>query len=72
MAAQWATRLVDLLEDDPHVEAELQALVEEVRALLPVDAVSAEDHSVAAGRDVNVKADRGGVDCSVGRAGAGP
>lgn len=61
LEAQWTTRLADLLEDDPGVEANLRALVEQTQAQ-----VSASGHSVAAGRDMNVSggvniADRGGV-----------
>jgi hypothetical protein len=61
LEAQWTTRLADLLEDDPGVEADLRALVEQIQAQ-----VSAADHAVAAGRDMNVSgrviiADRGGV-----------
>jgi hypothetical protein len=61
LEAQWTTRLADLLEDDPGVEADLRALVDQIRAQ-----VSAADHAVAAGRDMNVSggvniADRGGV-----------
>jgi hypothetical protein len=61
LEAQWTTRLADLLEDDPGVEADLRALVDQVQAQ-----VSASDHSMAAGRDMNVSggvniADRGGV-----------
>jgi len=61
LEAQWTTRLADLLEDDPGVEGALRALVEEIQAK-----VSASDHGVAAGRDMNVTggvniADRGGV-----------
>lgn len=61
----WQVRLADLLEEDPGAEAELQALVEEVRAQLPPGLVSAADHAVAAGRDVNIRADRGGVAAGV-------
>ena len=63
LQAQWTTRLADLLDEDPGVEAELRATVDEIQALLPTSAVSAADRSVVAGRDVNVeniKADRGG------------
>lgn len=60
LEAQWVTRVADLLEEDPSVEAELRALVEEIRATLPGDTVSAADHSAAAGRDMNISADRGG------------
>lgn len=47
-----AGRFADLLDEDPGIEAELRALVEEVAAHLPAVAVSAADHSVAADRDV--------------------
>jgi hypothetical protein len=61
LKAQWTTRLADLLEDDPGVEADLRALVDQIQAQ-----VSAADHAVAAGRDMHVSggvniADRGGV-----------
>jgi hypothetical protein len=65
LEAQWATRLTDLLEEDPGVEAELRSLVEEIRAQLPAGVVSAADHSVAAGRDVNISASEGGVAAGV-------
>ena len=57
----WQVRMADLLEEDPGVEAGLRALVEEIRAQLPAGAVSAADHAVAAGRDVNISASEGGV-----------
>jgi hypothetical protein len=58
---RWEGRFADLLEEDPGVEADLRALVEQIQAQ-----VSAADHAVAAGRDLNVSggvniADRGGV-----------
>jgi hypothetical protein len=61
LEAQWTTRLADLLEDDPGVETDLRALVDQIQAQ-----VSASGHGMAAGRDVNVSggvkiADRGGV-----------
>jgi hypothetical protein len=65
LASQWALRLSDLLEEDPNVEAELRALVEEIGAMLPAGAVSAAGYSVAAGGDVNVRADRGSVAAGV-------
>ena len=64
LASQWALRLEDLLEEDPDAEAALRALVEEIRVMLP-GAVSAAGHSVAAGGDVNVRADRGSVAAGV-------
>jgi hypothetical protein len=48
-AERWTSRFADLLDEDPGVEAELRALVEEVAAQLPATAVSAADHSVVAG-----------------------
>jgi hypothetical protein len=61
----WQVRLADLLEEEPGAEAELRALVEEVQAWLPTGVVSAAAHAVAAGRDVNIRADRGGVAAGV-------
>ena len=65
LEAQWETRLADLLEEDPGVEADLRALVEEIQAQLPAETVAAADHAVAAGRDVNISADRGGIAAGV-------
>ena len=64
-AQRWEGRFADLLDEDPGVEADLRALVEEIRAQLPAGAVSAADHSVAAGRDVNITASGGGVAAGV-------
>jgi len=64
-AERWAGRFADLMDEDPGLEAELRALVEEVAARLPAGAVSAADHSVAAGRDVNVTASGGGTAAGV-------
>jgi hypothetical protein len=61
LEAQWVTRLADLLEEDLGVEADLRALVEQVQAQLPPRVVSAADHAVAAGRDVNITASHGGI-----------
>ena len=65
LEAQWVTRMRDLLEEDPGAEADLRALVEEMQARLPAGMVSAADHAVAAGRDVNISADRGGIAAGV-------
>ena len=65
LESQWVTRLTDLLEENPGVEADLRALVEQVQARLPAGLVSAADHAVAAGRDVNISADRGGLAAGV-------
>lgn len=55
-AERWAGRFADLLDEDPAVEEELRALVEEITADLPAGTVSAAGHSVAAGRNVNITA----------------
>ena len=60
-AERWAGRLADLLEEDPGAEADLRALVDEIRSVLPAGVVSAADHAIAAGRDVNISASGGGM-----------
>jgi hypothetical protein len=65
LEVQWATRLADLLEEDPGREDDLRALVQDIRAILAPGAVSAAGHAVAAGRDVNVTASGGGVAAGV-------
>ena len=64
-ARRWEGRFADLLDEDPAVAADLRALVEEIAAQLPAGVVSAADHSVAAGRDVNISASEGGVAAGV-------
>ena len=65
LEAQWVTRMRDLLEEDPGVEADLRTLVQEIKAQLRAGSASAADHSVAAGRDVNITASGGGVAAAV-------
>jgi hypothetical protein len=65
LKAQWVTRMRDLLEEDPGVEADLRTLVQEIQAQLPAGTVSAADHAVAAGRDVNITASGGAVAAGV-------
>ena len=64
-ARRWEGRFADLLDEDPGVEADLRAVVEEIAAQLPAAVVSAADHSVVAGRDVNITATGGGVAAGV-------
>jgi hypothetical protein len=64
-ARRWEGRFADLLDEDPGVEANLRALVEEIAAQLPAGVVSAADHAVAAGRDVNITASGGGTAAGV-------
>ena len=65
LAERWAGRLADLLEEDPGAEAGLRVLVQQIQAALPPGAVSAADHAVAAGRDVNIGATSGGIAAGV-------
>ena len=64
-AERWSGRFADLLDEDPDIEGELRALVEEVAAELPTGVVSAADHSVATGRDMNITASGGGTAAGV-------
>ncbi len=69
LATQWETRFADLLADHPDAEAELAALVKEIRPT-----VTATDHAVAAGGNVTATAEGGGVAANVihGDVHAGP
>jgi hypothetical protein len=60
-AQRWEGRFADLLDEDPDVEADLRAVAQEITAELPGGVASAAEHSVAAGRDVNIAASSGGV-----------
>ena len=60
LAAQWETRFADLLADHRNAEAELAALVKDIGP-----AVTAADHSVAAGGNVTATAKSGGVAANV-------
>lgn len=64
-ADRWTGRFADLLDEDPSLEAELRALTGEIAARLPAAAGSASDHSLAAGRDVNITALNGGLAAGV-------
>lgn len=57
LARDWTVRLKDLLADYPDAEAELNALVEDIRPTIG----AATDHSLTAGRDMKISADRGSV-----------
>jgi hypothetical protein len=65
LAKAWQVRVADLLEEHPDAEADLRVLVQEIQAALPDGMVSAADHAVAAGRDVNITASGGGVAAGV-------
>jgi hypothetical protein len=62
---RWVGRFADLLDEDPGLEADLRALVQEVSAQLPARITSAASHSVAAGRDVTITASDGGLAAGV-------
>jgi hypothetical protein len=61
-ASQWQTRFADLLSDYPDAEPELAELVREMKAARPVKAT---DHSIAAGGDISIKAESGGLAAGV-------
>lgn len=65
LAAGWATRLADLLDDYPAAEAELRMLVEETRAMLPAATITASGHAATAGRDLTIKATGGSTAAGV-------
>ncbi len=65
VAQRWEGRFADLLDEAPGIEADLRALVEEIQAQLPAGMVSATDHAVSAGRDVNITASRGAIAAAV-------
>ena len=69
LATQWETRFADLLADHPDAEAELAALVKQIRPT-----VAAADHAVAEGGNVTATAHGGGVAANVihGDVHAGP
>jgi hypothetical protein len=58
-ASRWAGRLADLLDEYPDAEAQLRALVDDIRTMLPT--VSASDRSLAAGGNINIIATNGGI-----------
>jgi hypothetical protein len=64
-AERWSGRFADLLDEDPGIAAELRRLVDEIAAELPTGSLSAANHSVAAGRDVNIRATDGGIAAGV-------
>lgn len=61
LEAQWMTRMTDLLEEDPGIEADLRALVRKIQAQLPARVMTAADHSVVVGDNTNISATSGGV-----------
>jgi hypothetical protein len=60
-ARDWQARFSDLLAENPDAAGELDALIREIS----VNAPSAGNYSVVAGRDVIAKADRGGAAANV-------
>ena len=64
-AQRWQDRFADLLDEDPGIEADLRALVEEIQAELPAGVVSAADHSFAVGGSATFTASGGGIAAGV-------
>lgn len=61
----WTADMAALLAEYPEVEADLRALVDEIQAVMVTGAVTASDHSVTAGRDLNITASTSGVAAGV-------
>src|SRR5690349_4222398 len=62
LAADWALRLKDLIEDHPSAESSLRTLVDEIRARLPAASPSPVTNStVVAGRDIWINASGGSI-----------
>jgi hypothetical protein len=55
----WAGRLLDFLEENPDTEADLQALVQEIQAVLPAETVPASNHAVSANSAVSIDTAQG-------------
>ena len=64
-AERWADRFADLLDEDPGIEEELRALVEEVAGQPSGGVASAAGHSVSAGRNVIITASGAGTAAGV-------
>ena len=56
LAARWAGRWADLLEENPDAEADLRALVQEIQAARPAGRHSASNRPVSAAGDVSTYA----------------
>jgi hypothetical protein len=54
LAAQWVTRLTDLLEEDPVIRPGLHALVEEIHMTLQAEAVSLAHNAALMSQDMNI------------------
>lgn len=64
-AQAWATRLEDLLEEDPDAAGPLRRLLDELAAAGVPGVVSASDHGVAVGGNLSNTASGGGVAAAV-------
>lgn len=64
-AQAWATRLQDLLEEDPDAAAGLERLLQELASAGVPGAVTAGDHGVAVGGSMSVTATTGGAAAGV-------
>ena len=71
LAAQWTTRLADLLEENPDADVNLRTLVQEIQKEQRAGTVSAADLAVAAGQDVTISASSGGIAAGVIQANLG-
>jgi Tetratricopeptide repeat len=56
LAVRWAGRLADLLEQNPDAEADLQSLVQEIKAALPTERRPVSGHEAAPDGEVSAAA----------------
>jgi Tetratricopeptide repeat len=71
LAAQWTTRLADLLEENPDADVNLRTLVQKIQKEQRAGTVSAADLAVAAGQDMTISASSGGIAAGVIQANLG-
>lgn len=64
-AAEWTTRLRDVLEEDPDSAEDLRRLLDDLAAAGVTVSATTGDHSVVAGGDVSNVANTGGVAAAV-------
>jgi hypothetical protein len=60
----WTGRLADFLEENPDTEADLQALVQDIQAVLSADTPSASNHAVSPNGAVNTANGAASTDAS--------
>jgi hypothetical protein len=60
-ASRWQGRLEALLDEHPELADDLHALVDDLRAVTATASVSSGDHGLAAGGNIDIRADAGSI-----------